>query len=234
MPNWVRNIVWFSGNKEKIANLKAFVKSEDSEFDFNKIIPMPKELNFESGGKESVAIACAEARMKGMLSCEDLERYSWLAEEMSFNAWADLGDKYLKNKKQWGFTTWYDWHCHYWGTKWNSCEVKWVTEYCVRFDTAWNAPMPLFARLADMFPSIKIIINYADENIGYNCDAVAFSSGGKDMFEFPKCAYYIEGSEEAEQFACGIWGLNYDTWKSGEDEYEFEEPKTETVLNLLE
>ena len=44
MPNWISNEVKFTGKKEQVEALLKFVKSEDRGFDFNKIAPIPKEL----------------------------------------------------------------------------------------------------------------------------------------------------------------------------------------------
>ena len=44
MPNWSSNTIRITGKKEEIDRLEAFVKSETSEFDFERIIPMPVEL----------------------------------------------------------------------------------------------------------------------------------------------------------------------------------------------
>ena len=46
MPNWVKNIVKMPG----IVNLPLFSEEDGAtDFDFNKLIPMPVELNMESG-----------------------------------------------------------------------------------------------------------------------------------------------------------------------------------------
>ena len=224
MPNWVRNVIEFSGDENKIAALKKFVKSKDSEFDFNNIIPMPKELNIESGGRETIAIACAEARKKGFTYCSQLKAYS-ADEKMSFDEWANLGDKYLKNKEQWGFTTWYDWHCHYWGTKWNSCDVIWNNNI-VKFDTAWSTPEPLLDRLADLFPDVQMSLKYADEDIGYNCGEIKYNINSDQI---PRLIF---GTEEAQQFACSLWNIDYDEYIN-----EIEESENETEIepsDLLE
>lgn len=44
MPNHVTNNVSLKGKDEDIKDILSSLKSEDSDFDFNKIIPMPKEL----------------------------------------------------------------------------------------------------------------------------------------------------------------------------------------------
>ena len=54
MPNWTHNTVKFEGSKEKIAELKKKFKSKDNVFDFNKIIPMPKNSKkFQAKGDVS-------------------------------------------------------------------------------------------------------------------------------------------------------------------------------------
>jgi hypothetical protein len=44
MPNWIRNIVEFSGDEKVIAKMREEIRSEDRVIDFNKIAPIPKEL----------------------------------------------------------------------------------------------------------------------------------------------------------------------------------------------
>tara|TARA_Y100001937_G_C7118834_1_gene331511 strand:- start:692 stop:1135 length:444 start_codon:yes stop_codon:yes gene_type:complete len=43
MPNWTQNHVAFEGSKEKIIELKELFASDERVFDFNKILPMPKD-----------------------------------------------------------------------------------------------------------------------------------------------------------------------------------------------
>lgn len=49
MPNWVKNVATFEGNANDIAALLSAVRSEDSDFDFDKLLPMPKSLNVTDG-----------------------------------------------------------------------------------------------------------------------------------------------------------------------------------------
>ena len=55
MPNYVKNIVTITATKEQLDNLLNELKSEDSCFDFNKIIPMPKSLDIESGSRTQLS-----------------------------------------------------------------------------------------------------------------------------------------------------------------------------------
>jgi hypothetical protein len=44
MPNWCENEVTFSGNEEKVQKIKDFVKGKESDFCFEEIVPMPKQI----------------------------------------------------------------------------------------------------------------------------------------------------------------------------------------------
>lgn len=65
MPNWVRNRVKIEGNfdiiKERLCGEEHFdgEEVEYNEFDFNKIIPIPKTMGITSGGNDKIAIQYA-------------------------------------------------------------------------------------------------------------------------------------------------------------------------------
>jgi hypothetical protein len=204
MPNWVYNKVYFHGDSKQIDKLKNFVTSKDREFDFEKIIPMPEELNIESGSTEIISIACAKARKEGKTTCEEFEK-PW-GDSKTFNEWADIGDKYLSNLEKYGATTWYEWSWKNWGTKWNACDVYWVEDDYVEFNTAWNAPEPIYHKLAELFPDIKFDVEFADEDIGSNCGTVTYD--GDSVF-----VDYLDDFE----FACGVWGYDPEDLR---EEYE--------------
>ena len=44
MPNWTENNVLFVGKKKQLKTLKTMLKSKDNDFDFNNIVPMPKNI----------------------------------------------------------------------------------------------------------------------------------------------------------------------------------------------
>ena len=63
MPNWVQNDIYLSGEENDIKRVLEFVKSDDSEFDFNKLVPMPNTLNIPSGGSDDQSIQFAISKM---------------------------------------------------------------------------------------------------------------------------------------------------------------------------
>ena len=54
MPNWCQNEITISGDEKKVKEFIKFVSSKKSKFDFNKIYPMPKELEGTVSGSESL------------------------------------------------------------------------------------------------------------------------------------------------------------------------------------
>tara|TARA_B100001250_G_C19808504_1_gene794599 strand:- start:798 stop:1262 length:465 start_codon:yes stop_codon:yes gene_type:complete len=54
MPNWTYNNVQFIGKTEdNVKQLQTMLKSDDNEFDFNNVIPMPNELSDTVSGSEN-------------------------------------------------------------------------------------------------------------------------------------------------------------------------------------
>ena len=52
MPNWTANNVLFVGKEKQLKTLKDMLKSDENDFDFNNIVPMPKNIFRGNLGKE--------------------------------------------------------------------------------------------------------------------------------------------------------------------------------------
>ena len=177
MPNFVKNHITFFGDDKQIQAVKDYVMSDRSDFDFNKIIPMPEELNLESGSITKKAIECALVRRDG-----------GAVGQKDFEKMADLGEKYLSNKEKYGAETWYEWCPLHWGTKWEAWNPLWH-EDCVSFETAWSAPDGIYKKLTQLFPDVRFEVNYADEDLGNNCgtfyyDGETLNHTVEDDFDF--------------------------------------------------
>lgn len=236
MPNYVMNEVTFRGNEEEIKKLRALLKSNVNEFDFNKVIPMPESLNLEDGSDTEVAIQAAKAKRAGKIHCDYIEERIWARERHTYDEWAAIGEKYLQNIDKYGFPTWYGWRNKYWGTKWNSDDVEWISDNTVRFTTAWNMPQPVYEKISELFPDLTFYVLFADEDIGNNCGHVWYEEGN----------FNVEYDGDVE-LACELWGLDpseieqceeedYESavWQDGydeDDEYDDEEPETEELTN---
>jgi hypothetical protein len=61
------------------------------------------------------------------------------------------------------FPAWYQWCCDNWGTKWNACDSVISRDepdcLCCDFATAWCPPEPIFIKIGELFPTLKIKLN---------------------------------------------------------------------------
>lgn len=190
MPNYVCNILRFNGNGWK--KMLPFIKGEDTGFDFNTLVPMPEELNIESSGTMRLSFACElyrkekkvldilRQRSRTGMTMEQLLDQMEKGQETS----PELGKKAYENYKRYGFTDWYDWCVHYWGTKWNAVSVESGEDY-LQFETAWSAPIPVITALAQRFPDIGFTHIWADEDIGQNCGQVQYADGKPQEWYIP-------------------------------------------------
>ena len=215
MPNHVKNIVKMEG----ITKLPLF-KTEYDEyekrdvvcFDFNKIIPMPESLNMVSGSLETLAIEAVNRRLsqrryrfqqgysKRQMTDEEyrirLESHEKTEEEL-----LELGLQYISNKVKYGATTWYDWCCDNWGTKWNAYSNEQEDEDTISFETAWSNPEPVMLKLSEMYPEATIEHWWADEDMGSN-DGHRIYQGGQII----DGDYCDSCSNEAYEVYIKCWG----------------------------
>ena len=185
MPNWITNILTINADEKMVEKILSEIKSTQSEFDFNKIVPQPDELEGTTAPARIITDEeYAEDSSKG------------ITETMSNEL-----------KQKFGFDNWYDWRYEHWGTKWNADEVH-ICDNEISFNTAWCNPQPIFEKLSEMFPNVNFEVKFADEDFGYNV-------GKFKLFEgIIIDSFYPEGgSEEAYELALEIQGgEDYYTW----------------------
>ncbi|GAK69334.1 hypothetical protein RRU01S_04_01560 [Agrobacterium rubi TR3 = NBRC 13261] len=197
MPNHITNILTIQGEENKVVACLAAIKSiaEDEggtrEIDFNKIIPMPPELNITSDG----LVGHFENQFMVTLPVKLLKDALMSAKEDTVENFCNG----VKNLNKHGFSTWYGWSCHHWGTKWNAYETKVTGEHQITFDTAWNTPRPIFAALSTKWPDLSFHVEYADEDIGSNCGSIVYRKGvceELDIADSDTFAKRVEGWED--------------------------------------
>lgn len=163
MPNHITNRLEILADDDKIQEVMSFIKGEPDEneipnyIDFNKIIPMPKELMIEAStsGEYGLQYILAMQR-KPNNTPADLKAIEWiesLPEERQKQA-LQLGEMYLSNQKHYGYPTWYEWANNIWGTKWNAYNQKFEEPNVLWFDTAWSGVPQLIGKLSKIFPDI--------------------------------------------------------------------------------
>lgn len=232
MPNWVRTRLTFNGEQNRVAEIKELVKTTGknaqgkytNEFDFNKVIPMPEELNIPSSSSGDLGMRYLLLNAKHpILWTEDdrsfMESMKKVKEENPdrFNADIELGKKYLSNIAKYGHKDWYSWRIEHYGTKWGASEVEWISDNCVEFETAWSFCFPIVKKLSEMFPTLTIEAEWADEDVASNTGSIEICNKVYIREEYPdtgdKRAYEIYLSLHPEYEDELIYDPDLDTYK---------------------
>lgn len=99
---------------------------------------------------------------------------------------------------------WYDWHCEYWGTKWNAYDgytMQGIDYVTLVFSTAWSYPDGIIRELINM--GYELEYKYADEDFGHNCGII--SSYIDDTGERIYNHEYDDMLTDATEFAESLW-----------------------------
>lgn len=226
MPNYVNTKINFNATEEENQKIKKYVGSKKQEFDFNKLIKMPKSLNIVCGNirplainyylssidkehaKELISKLPIEDTYKLNLSQEEKERVeNYVKEEKVGMSAFEFGKTYVDNYLNYGTFDWYEWCINNWGTKWNACE-PYVSDNFIEFETAWSFAEPIVRKLSEKFPNIAFNVEYADEDMGHNCGKLTFRNG-----EIVQTTDFRSGSKEAIRFACDVWETEYEEYE---------------------
>ena len=177
MPNHIFNTIKFK--KEDRKKFEKFM--EEDRLDFNKLVPMPKELEKiggDRGEKEEIVKEWEEFTKEVKINQANVDEYI----EKFRNEVRENPEKYpesaksvnlepeerewggifvpdfqyqmyrIAGKVKYGFSSWYYWSIANWGTKWNAYETEFDEEY-LYFKTAWDTPLPIFEKLAELNPN---------------------------------------------------------------------------------
>lgn len=173
MPNWCVNQVDISGDEVEVAKLVKFVKSDDSAFTFENIVPPPTTPMYSSEASHNKYVCGCQSESAPDPENEGL--FIWVIDGKKVG----FGEKCpTHNEPSFGDhpDNWYHWNINNWGTKWSAAEV-WhdrtddgsgvdgTTSY--NFDTAWAPAEPVIAALAEKFPTLRIAHRYCEGGMGY-------------------------------------------------------------------
>jgi hypothetical protein len=175
MPNWCVNQVDVQGDEAEVAKLVAFVKSDESNFDFSKIVPIPtspfysineNQQDFQCGcGKDNTAEHKIQ-ESNGTITQDVAMVFGGNAVCVEHNVPRN------SSHPDW----WYNWNVRNWGTKWSAGEVwndrldddnKVDGHTSYNFDTAWSPAEPVIAALAEKFPALSITHRYCEGGMGF-------------------------------------------------------------------
>lgn len=178
MPNYCYNELTF--NPDDVEKVKKLVVSKHNQFDFNRIIPMPKSLNIASGSMTDDAMK--------LINGETITRhYPDEGDEPDPSIFFDgiRSPKTLpelrvfarliqSNMEKYHATDWYDWCRTTWGTKWNACDAVWDGN-TVHFETAWSSPDPVLKALSEKL-DIEFEATAKEESLSF-CSITTFANG---------------------------------------------------------
>lgn len=194
MPNHITSILTAP------AHVLAALKGAESAVDFNTLIPMPEGLHkaISDGYADFVHLVFGLVDLSpppmpdgpsrlfspgGMAAATAQLKLSNVIRSIKGGGLAKCTDEQfenvmlmMRNQRQHGATTWYEWALEKWGTKWNAYSIE-EREGCLKFETAWSPPHPVIEFLAKQFPGEKILHQWADEDIGHNCGTRTYEEG---------------------------------------------------------
>ena len=197
MPNHVTNRLTIIGTEEQVKQVREAIKGEDDRFiDFNKIAPIPKELEGTISPMRILSQKEYDEQERKIRENDltDNERNWGLSRGLT----QELADEYIA---KFGHCDWYGWQNANWGTKWNAYSQHEIGEDCIEFDTAWSTPYELMVKLSKLFPEIEFQVEYADEDFGYNVGTYTLLDGDSIDENIPD-----GGSREAIMMAMDIKG----------------------------
>jgi hypothetical protein len=177
MPNWCHNTLRVEGSPEDLTRFKETVSSDEQQFDFNRIVPMPEDLDIPAEGAAEMAYEAfygdpTEILAYSWVKARNIETVQELREHFASDPKAkQLADQYKANIDKHGHRHWYDWCCDKWGTKWNLDDETEVSEgpdsLSYTFATAWCPPLGIFKAMTEMFPSLTFSGNYIEHGCGF-------------------------------------------------------------------
>lgn len=180
MPNNITNRLVINASREKVNEIKNFLKGENGAIDFNNIVPQPQELNIESGSEGSLGYRYL-VLIEGYKDIYHDTYDAYKDKRVFFEAWEkrskesqlkniEIGKQYYCNIMKYGVPTWYEWRLRNWGTKWNAYSIEETSKNAIVFDTAWSCVLDLIVMLSERFPEVEFGYEYADEDSGFNVD----------------------------------------------------------------
>ena len=218
MQNNVMNIVSFDCDSKKAKKILEEIKDDEigyGSIDFNKVVPMPKDLDIDSGVETnnglrfyeefvSVYTAYQERTKEELLNIPEEKETIFLRQrnDICFKEW-ELGRQAYRNTLKYGAPTWYEWRNKNWGTKWNAygfdlgCGL--IEDNKISFETVYGSPVKLIQKLSQKYPDVGIEVEWASGTAGsgegrYLCKNGAFES-----------KYFFETEKDQSEFSERVW-----------------------------
>lgn len=170
MPNWCECDLTLNG--PNVPAILAAVQSDNSQFDFDTLIPYPQEYRLLDERSREYS-----ERLNSIVE-DDPERDEKLA-ALAVAYGVELDTIWLQDGYNSGG---YEWCIQNWGTKWSASEVV-IDSHpnephsaLIHFDVPWCPPLPVVQALAEKFPGHEFLLEYYEGGIGF-CGEARWNDG---------------------------------------------------------
>ena len=182
MPNHIDNNVLILASDELVKKIRNEIRSDEIDgdmgtpcpIDFDKIIPMPKELEGTQSPTNIITQAEYDEQESRIASgkLSEMEKNFGISRGIT----QAMSDEY---KEKFGSDNWYDWRVKNTGTKWGAYSGTNGDDdgNFFFFQTAWAHPEKLMVALSKKYPEAIFLCTFADEDTGSNCGAIAYCNG---------------------------------------------------------
>lgn len=162
MPNWCYNNLQISGNDKKLAQFISDVAGVEEgkliPFDFDKILPTPKELLNEVKG-----FGAGETDPQSDRGQELIKKYG------------------ATNWYDWRIANWgVKWNLGSDTDAWTHDQREFAY---INFDTAWAPPFELIARASEKYPGIEFKLMYCEPGMCF-CGEAIYENGQGSTFDY--------------------------------------------------
>lgn len=199
MPNWTYNRLHAS------PKVISAILNDKGEVDFNTIVPEPRVLdlveNLQGNYKPYLRLLHKEL---GDPLTDYYKDHSTNVINIIKDAVATFPLSILKEiqhlYEHTGVSNWYDWHCKYWGCKWNASNDFGSydgTESEVEFETPWCPPEAFIAKLFEKFPDEDILWHSDEESCAFSVNFT--NSHGSVIEEDVEPEYYLPWCPDKSQ-----------------------------------
>ena len=215
MPNWCSNRLVLK--RDIIDN----IKNENGDVDFNILMPVPHGLievqgdfketskmflylyayfsnNLERDKKEVIEIYKKQGSMAFVFADWDNAKDKILQNEEYLESpeeFCNKGKNIANMIEEFGEISVYEWHCKFWGTKWNASDtsIEYSDDLCIlNFETPWGPPYGWLYRLCEL--EVKFQNDWIEES---GERGVIYSIGdGEIKSENYRNEYYDEEYDE--------------------------------------
>lgn len=132
-----------------------------------------------------------------------------------------LEEQSAANRKEFGYSNWYDWNVANWGTKWDvDAQIDDYqssdTEMIFTFESAWGPPEAAMQKLSELFPEITIRHSYLEEGVGF-VGVTEFENG--EVID----KQYAEGTESDEWRQLASDEFGWEPWPDDDELGETED-----------